>query len=329
MSELDDVIRDMRKKFGEEAITTMSQKPLSVPVIPTGSLSIDSALGVGGIPLSRMTMIHGPDGAGKTTLAQHIVAEAQKMDKATAYIDMEHALDRRYMEACGVDTEKMLLSQPNTGADAIDLVCALIPVTGLIVVDSVASLVTAAEPDGEAGDHHMGQLARMMSQNLKRITPILGRSECALLWINQERTDIASYGAPVRAAGGKALKYYVSVVMRIRRTQVLKEKGEEYGMTVKVQIRKNKVAPPFREADVDIIFGKGIDLNSDLVAAAIKSGVIEQAGSWYTYIKEDGEEIRVQGKLPMVNKVQESKELQDEIRNKVLPPQDEDEDEER
>jgi len=283
---LEEVIENLRRQFGQEVLMRIGDEIQPVPVISTGSLKVDRALGVGGIPRSRITELFGPEGAGKTTLAQHIVAEAQRLGDTAVYIDMEHKVDPEYMRACGIDLEELVLSQPPNGTVALDLVRQLAASNqvGLIVVDSVAALSTSAELDAAAGDHFIGIQARLMSQNLKSITPILGLSKAALLFINQTRFKIGvMYGNPETTPGGVALKFYTSVRMRIQRIGRLGPKENPTGIRSRVKIVKNCLAPPWRSAEIEIDFGKGISREGELLDLGTELGILVKSGNWYNY----------------------------------------------
>ncbi len=259
---------------------------LAVEVIPTGALSLDIALGVGGVPRGRVTEIYGPDGAGKTTLAQHIVAEAQKLGGVAAYIDMEHALDPTYAAACGVDIENLYISQPDTGEQALEIAEALVRsgAVDVIVIDSVAALVPRAEIEGDMGDSHPGLQARLMSQALRKLSGAIKQSNTAMIFTNQLREKIGvMFGNPETTSGGRALKFYASLRLDVRRITGIKEKGEVIGSRTRVRVTKNKVAPPFRVAEFDIIYGQGISKEGDLVDLGVESGAIEKRGSYYSY----------------------------------------------
>jgi len=288
---LDDVVKNLRSQFGSDIIMRLDDEPANIKVIPTGSLALDRALGVGGVPCSRITEIYGPEGGGKTTLAQHIVAECQRMGGTAVYIDMEHAVDLKYMAACGVDTKAVLFSQPNTGTEALNVIRKLVAsnTVDLIVLDSVAAMTSAAEIDADAGDHFVGIQARMMSQNLKAIVPALGLSKTALVFINQIRMKIGvMYGNPETTPGGRALKFYSSVRIRIAKRNWLGPKTNRHGIQSLAVVKKNKVAPPFQEAEFDIEWGQGISKAGDVLDVGVDVGLIERAGSWYSY---QGEKI--------------------------------------
>jgi recombination protein RecA len=282
---LDMALANLTKRFGEGTVMRLGEAThLEVEVIPTGSLALDRALGVGGIPRGRVTEVYGPDGAGKTTLAQHIVAEAQKRSGVAAYIDMEHALDPAYAAVCGVDVDNLLISQPDTGEQALEIAETLIRsgAVDLIVVDSVAALVPRAEIEGEMGDSHPGLQARLMSQALRKLSGAIKQSNTALVFTNQLREKIGvMFGNPVTTSGGRALKFYASVRLDIRRIAAIKDKGEVIGNRTRVRVTKNKVAPPFRVAEFDLMYDEGISKAGDLLDMAVELGVIEKRGSYY------------------------------------------------
>jgi recombination protein RecA len=289
---LDTALASLTKRFGDGTIMRLGEAThLNVEIIPTGSLALDYALGVGGIPRGRVTEIYGPEGAGKTTLAQHIVAEAQKRDGVAAFIDMEHALDPAYAARCGVDVDKLLISQPDTGEQALEIAEALVRsgAVDVIVVDSVAALVPRAEIEGEMGDSHPGLQARLMSQALRKLSGAIKQSNTALIFTNQLREKIGvMFGSPVTTSGGRALKFYASVRLDIRRITAIKDKGEVIGNRTRVRVTKNKVAPPFRVAEFDIMYDEGISKAGDLLDMAIEFGVVEKRGSYYY---RDGESL--------------------------------------
>jgi recombination protein RecA len=282
---LEMALANLTKRFGDGTVMRLGEAThLQVDVIPTGSLALDRALGVGGVPRGRVTEIYGPDGAGKTTLAQHIVAEAQKRGGVAAYIDMEHALDPAYSARCGVDVDDLLISQPDTGEQALEIAETLIRsgAVDIIVVDSVAALVPRAEIEGEMGDSHPGLQARLMSQALRKLSGAIKQSNTALVFTNQLREKIGvMFGNPVTTSGGRALKFYASVRLDIRRIAAIKEKGEVIGNRTRVRVTKNKVAPPFRVAEFDLMYDEGISKAGDLLDMAVELGVVEKRGSYY------------------------------------------------
>jgi len=278
-------LANLTKRFGDGTVMRLGEAThLQVDVIPTGALALDRALGVGGVPRGRVTEIYGPDGAGKTTLAQHIVAEAQKRGGVAAYIDMEHALDPTYSAKCGVDVDELLISQPDTGEQALEIAETLIRsgAVDVIVVDSVAALVPRAEIEGEMGDSHPGLQARLMSQALRKLSGAIKQSNTALVFTNQLREKIGvMFGNPVTTSGGRALKFYASVRLDIRRISAIKDKGEVIGNRTRVRVTKNKVAPPFRVAEFDLMYDEGISKSGDLLDMAVELGAVEKRGSYY------------------------------------------------
>jgi len=284
---LSSALATLTKRFGEGTIMRLGEAShLQVEVIPTGSLALDLALGVGGVPRGRVTEIYGPEGAGKTTLAQHIVAEAQKRGGVAAYIDMEHALDPAYAARCGVDVDNLLISQPDTGEQALEIAETLIRsgAVDVVVIDSVAALVPRAEIEGEMGDTHPGLQARLMSQALRKLSGAVKQSNTALIFTNQLREKIGVvFGNPETTTGGRALKFYASVRLDVRRLNAIKEKGAVVGNRTRVRVTKNKVAPPFRVAEFDIMYNEGISRAGDLLDMAVGLGVIEKRGSYYYY----------------------------------------------
>ncbi len=293
---LNTALAGLTKRFGEGTVMRLGQAShLRVEAIPTGSLALDWALGVGGIPRGRVTEIYGPEGAGKTTLAQHVVAEAQKRGGVAAFIDMEHALDPDYARICGVDVDNLLVSQPDTGEQALEIAEALIRsgAVDVIVIDSVAALVPRAEIEGEMGDSHPGLQARLMSQALRKLSGAIKQSNTALLFTNQLREKIGvMYGNPETTSGGRALKFYASVRLDIRRVTAIKERGEVIGSRARVRVTKNKVAPPFRVAEFDITYAEGISKVGDLLDVAVGLGVVDKRGSYFYH----GEETLAQGR---------------------------------
>jgi recombination protein RecA len=295
--DVEKVIAELNKEFGERTVVPMDEAPMDVSAIPTGSIRVDNALGVGGIPIGRVTELYGPNGAGKSSLALHIAAQAQQTrEKPVCFIDMEHALDREYARIIGVDTSALLISQPSTGTAALKIVRSMIPVSSLIIVDSVPGLVTQAELDAEPGDAHVGVLARLLSQNLKSIIPALGLSDAALIFVNQIREKIGvMFGSPETTPGGRALKFYSSVRLEIRRAGFIGPKDARIGQECRVKAVKNKCAPPFREAKFDLEYGKGISREADVLDMAVDLEIIDKRGSYYYY----NDENLAQGREPV------------------------------
>lgn len=289
---------------------------MEVEAIPTGALSLDIALGIGGVPRGRIIEIYGPESSGKTTLALHVIAEAQKQGGEAAFIDAEHALDPVYAKKLGVDIDDLIVSQPDTGEQALEITESLVRSGALdvIVVDSVAALVPKAEIDGDMGDSHMGLQARLMSQALRKLAGALNKSKTVLIFINQLREKIGvMFGNPETTTGGRALKFYASVRMDIRKIENIKQDGEVKGNRVRVKIVKNKVAPPFREAEFDIVYGQGISKEGNILDMAVNLDIIEKAGSWFSY---NGERIG-QGRENVKKYLKENPEVLEEVEKKV------------
>lgn len=314
---LQDAIGQIEKQFGSGSIMRLGDAAsMNIEVISTGSIALDLALGVGGLPRGRVTEIYGPESSGKTTIALHVIAEAQKRGGKCAFIDAEHALDPIYAEAIGCDVENLLVSQPDTGEQALTITNKLIESGALdvVVVDSVAALTPRAEIEGEMGDSHVGLHARLMSQAMRKIVANLNHSKTTLIMINQLREKIGvMFGSPEVTTGGKALKFYASVRLDIRRIETLKDGGEASGNKTRVKVVKNKVAPPFRQAEFEITYGEGISRTGDIVDIAVEMGILDKKGAWYAY---NGENIG-QGRVNTKAYLDENETIREEIAEKI------------
>ena len=315
---LEAAIKQIERDFGQGAVMKLgdSARNKAIEVIPTGSLSLDYALGVGGVPKGRVIEIYGPESSGKTTLALHVVAEAQKMGGVAGFIDAEHALDPVYAKNIGVDIDNLYISQPDNGEQALEIADTMVRsgAIDVIVIDSVAALVPKKEIEGEMGDSVVGLQARLMSQALRKLTSVIAKSNCVVIFINQLREKIGvMFGNPETTTGGRALKFYASVRMDVRRTETIKQGSDAVGNHVRVKIVKNKVAPPFKEAEFDIMFGKGISKEGDLIDLAVKEDIVEKSGAWFAY---NGNKIG-QGRENAKNYLAEHPEVLEEIDHKL------------
>ncbi len=316
-SSVDNALSQIQRQFGKGSIMRLGDQEMeNIPVISTGALSLDIALGVGGLPKGRVTEIYGPEASGKTTLALHAVAEAQKAGGTAAFIDAEHALDTNYAERLGVDVENLLVSQPDFGEQALEIAEILIRSGGvdIIVIDSVAALVPRAEIDGNVGDSHVGLQARLMSQAMRKFTGVLNRSATVLIFINQIRMKIGvMFGNPETTTGGNALKFYSSLRLDIRRIGQIKDGQEVVGNRTRVKVVKNKVAPPFKLAEFDIVYGEGISKTGDLLDLAVEQDIVDKSGAWYSY----NDERIGQGRENAKRFLKDQPEMMADIENKV------------
>jgi recombination protein RecA len=314
---LDVALAAIDKQFGKGSIMRMGEKTsMAIEAIPTGAMALDVALGVGGLPRGRVVEIFGPESSGKSTLAMHVVAEAQRNGGICAYIDAEHAMDPVYARAIGVDVDQLLISQPDTGEQALEIADMLVRSGALdvVVIDSVAALTPRAEIEGEMGDSHVGLQARLMSQALRKLTANLNKTNTIMIFINQLREKIGvMFGSPETTPGGRALKFYSSVRLDIRRIESIKDGAEVTGSRTRVKVVKNKVAPPFRQAEFDIMYGKGISREGSLLDMAVEMTIIKKSGAWFTY---DGEQLG-QGRENAKNFLTENPEMMVEISEKV------------
>ncbi len=315
---LDMALSQIEKQFGKGSVMKMGQKTgMEVETISTGALALDIALGVGGLPRGRVVEIFGPEASGKSTMAMHVVAEAQRNGGSCAYIDAEHAMDPKYASAIGVDIDELLISQPDTGEQALEI-CDILVRSGsmdVIVVDSVAALTPRAELEGEMGDTHVGLQARLMSQALRKLTSNLNKSDTICIFINQLREKIGvMFGSPETTPGGRALKFYSSVRLDIRRIEALKDGGEVVGNRTRIKVVKNKVAPPFRQAEFDIMYGKGVSREASILDISVEQNIVKKSGAWYTY---EGEQIG-QGRENVKKFLTANPDLMMEIQDRVL-----------
>lgn len=315
---LDAALGQIEKQYGKGAVMKLgdSAANMNVETIPTGSLSLDIALGLGGVPKGRIIEVYGPESSGKTTVALHMVAEVQKRGGIAGFIDAEHALDPAYAKNIGVDIENLYISQPDNGEQALEITETMVRsgAVDIIIVDSVAALVPKAEIDGDMGDSHVGLQARLMSQALRKLTAAISKSNCIVIFINQLREKVGvMFGNPETTTGGRALKFYSSIRLDVRRIEALKQGGEMVGNRTRIKVVKNKVAPPFREAEFDIMFGKGISKEGDVLDLAASVGIVQKSGAWFAY---GGDKIG-QGRENAKAYLREHPQIMDEIEHKV------------
>lgn len=314
---LDQAFKNIEKKYGKGAVMKMGEAPkVDVSVIPTGAINLDLALGVGGLPRGRVIEIFGPESSGKTTLTLHCIAEDQKLGNTCAFIDAEHALDAEYAKRLGVNIDELILSQPDTGEQALDIAESLVRSNAidLIVIDSVAALVPRAEIEGEMGDSHMGLQARLMSQALRRLTGIISKTNCTVIFINQLREKIGvMFGNPETTTGGRALKFYSSVRLDIRRIKTIQDKDQMVGNRTRVKVVKNKVAPPFKVVEFDIMYGTGISKSGVILDTAVEMDIVEKAGSWFSY----KDEKLGQGRENVKKYLEDNEDIMNEIEAKI------------
>ncbi|MDE5863783.1 MAG: recombinase RecA [Lachnospiraceae bacterium] len=318
MKALDAALANIEKQFGKGTVMKLGDTAahMNVEAVPTGSLSLDLALGIGGVPKGRIIEIYGPESSGKTTVALHVVAEVQKTGGIAGFIDAEHALDPVYAGNIGVDINNLYISQPDNGEQALEITETMVRsgAVDVIIIDSVAALVPKAEIDGEMGDSHVGLQARLMSQALRKLTAVISRSNCVVIFINQLREKVGvMFGNPETTTGGRALKFYSSVRLDVRRIETLKQNGEVIGNRTRVKVVKNKVAPPFKEAEFDIMFGKGISKTGDILDLAVKENIIVKSGAWFSY---NGDKIG-QGRENSKIFLQDNPEIAAEVEQKV------------
>ena len=318
MKALDAALTQIEKAYGKGSVMKLGESStnMNIETVPSGSLSLDIALGLGGIPRGRVVEVYGPESSGKTTVALHMVAEVQKRGGIAGFIDAEHALDPVYARNIGVDVDNLYISQPDNGEQALEITETMVRsgAIDIVIVDSVAALVPKAEIDGEMGDSHVGLHARLMSQALRKLTAVISKSNCTVLFINQLREKVGvMFGSPETTTGGRALKFYASVRLDVRRIESLKQAGEVIGNRVRIKVVKNKIAPPFKEAEFDIMFGKGISREGDVLDLAAKENIVEKSGAWYAY---NGNKIG-QGRENAKNFLLANQELLHEIEMKV------------
>ncbi len=324
---LNSALAQIEKNYGAGSIMKLGEKPkvTNIPSIPTGSIALDIALGVGGVPKGRIVEIYGPESSGKTTLVQHIIAESQRMGGTAALIDAEHAFDPIYAEKTGVNVDELLVSQPDTGEQALEIAETLIRsnAVDVIAIDSVAALVPRAEIEGDLGDSHIALQARLMSHSLRRLAGVISKSNCTVIFTNQLRTKVGvMFGNPETTSGGNALKYYASVRMDIRKIESLKQGDEFFGIKVRVKVVKNKVSPPFRTAEFDIMFNEGISKQGNLLDVGVEFGIVKKSGAWYEYSGEKLGQGREAAKTFLQENQKISHEIEKAIRAKITKDED-------
>lgn len=318
MKALEAALAQIEKQFGKGSVMKLGDKGanMQIETVPTGALSLDIALGLGGVPKGRIIEIYGPESSGKTTVALHMVAEVQKAGGIAGFVDAEHALDPAYARNIGVDIDDLYISQPDNGEQALEITETMVRsgAVDILIVDSVAALVPKAEIDGDMGDSHVGLQARLMSQALRKLTAVISKSNCIVIFINQLREKVGvMFGNPETTTGGRALKFYSSIRMDVRRIETLKQNGEAIGNRTRIRIVKNKIAPPFKEAEFDIMFGEGISRTGDVLDLAVNEGVVNKSGAWYAY---EGNKIG-QGRENAKNFLKENPDIFEEIDRKV------------
>ena len=324
---LDAALAQIEKEFGKGSVMKLgdSSANMNIQTVPTGSLSLDVALGLGGIPRGRIVEIYGPESSGKTTVALHMVAEIQKRDGIAGFIDAEHALDPSYAKNIGVDIDNLYISQPDSGEQALEI-CETMVRSGavdIVIVDSVAALVPKAEIEGDMGDAHVGLQARLMSQALRKLTAVVSKTNCTVIFINQLREKVGiMFGNPETTTGGRALKFYSSIRLDVRRIEALKQAGEIIGNRTRIKVVKNKVAPPFKEAEFDIMFGKGISREGDILDLAVKQNIVEKSGAWFAYNKDKIGQGRENAKIYLQTHPEVMEEIEAKVRESFGLPAD-------
>ena len=319
MKALDAALMQIEKAYGKGSVMKLGDPGamLNIETVPTGSLSLDIALGLGGVPKGRIIEVYGPESSGKTTVALHMVAEVQKRDGIAGFIDAEHALDPVYAKNIGVDIDNLYISQPDNGEQALEIAETMVRsgAVDIVIIDSVAALVPKSEIDGDMGDSHVGQQARLMSQALRKLTAVVSKTNCIVIFINQLREKIGvMFGNPETTTGGRALKFYSSIRLDVRRIETLKQGGEMIGNRTRIKVVKNKVAPPFKEAEFDIMFGKGISVAGDILDLAAKNRIVEKSGAWYAYNNEKIGQGRENAKNYLESNPEIMKEIEDKVR---------------